>query len=338
MSAPPNRAPVLIAGGTGFVGRPLLEAWRAREFPLRILSRRREPSLPPGVESWTADLRSDLPPAEAFEGVRLAYYLVHSLGRGTEDGFAAADRRAADNFAAAASRAGLERIIYLGGLGEGEGSRSAHLRSRSEVADRLKRSGAAVTVLRSGVVLGNGGSSFEMLVQLVERLPVMVCPRWVSLNTQPIARTDLVQYLLRAGEETSVAGLTLDVGGPEVVPYWRLMQMVGDLLGRRPWIVLVPWLTPSLSSHWVGLITRVPSSLARPLVDGLYEEAVCRDRRAERLLPFSREPLELTLQREIRQRYPPAHRLGRVSPGRQRLLVLPGIPFPSSSAPSPGHA
>jgi uncharacterized protein YbjT (DUF2867 family) len=209
----------------------------------------------------------------AGEGAEVAYYLIHSMGRGDGD-FAARDRRAAETFGAAAARAGVRRVIYLGGL-SGDAS-SAHLRSRDEVAEILARHVPQFVHVRAAMILGTGGASFEMLRALVKRLPAMVCPRWIDTRTQPIALGDVVRALHALRDREDVTG-DVELGGPDVLSYREMMDRTARAMGRRPPLVVrVPVLTPRLSSWWVMLVTPVDNSLVRPLVDGLREEMVVR--------------------------------------------------------------
>jgi uncharacterized protein YbjT (DUF2867 family) len=215
--------------------------------------------------------------ADALAGCDVAYYPVHSMAA---PGFAARDRDAATRFARAASAAGA-RVVYLGGLGQGEVSE--HLRSRHEVG-RILRDGADSVELRAAIVLGRGGASFEIMRQLVDRLPAMVCPQRVTTRCQPIALPDMVRYLVAA---PGIPAGSYDVGGPDILTYERMMRRYAVLTGRRRLIVKVPVLTPKLSSLWLGLVTDLPTSVGRPLVDGLSVEVIAGDDRIRSLVPFT---------------------------------------------------
>jgi len=256
----------------------------------RVLARRPEAArstLPAGVELFPGEAVGGTGLEAALEGVSVVYYLIHSMGaRSRSPDFAESDRRAAANLVAAARRTGVDRIVYLGGLGDGATTSSRHLASRREVGGILRSGPASVTELRAGIVVGPGGASFEMMVQLVERLPVMICPRWIDRRCQPIALADLVEYLVGCGRESRTRGETYDVGGPDVLRYSDMLMRVGRLLDRPPCLVVLPRFTPGLSAHWVGYITEVPAGIARPIIDGMYVDAVCRDDRIRQVLPI----------------------------------------------------
>ncbi len=266
--------PVLLTGATGYVGgrlAPLL----AGDERLRLLVR--EPArLPPDLRlhAVRGDALSGEGLADALAGVEVAYYLIHSMGHGGDGDFAARDRRAADTFGAAAAQAGVERVVYLGGL---SGDRSSeHLRSREEVAEILARHVPRLVHVRAAMVIGAGGASFEMLRALVRRLPAMVCPRWIDTRTQPVAVDDVVAALRALRDRPDIEG-DVELGGADVLTYRAMMARTARALGRRPPLVVrVPVLTPRLSSYWVQLVTPVDAGLVRPLVDGLREEMVVR--------------------------------------------------------------
>lgn len=273
---------LLLTGATGYVGgrlAPLL-ARDADGAPgeLRLLVRdpaRLAPPLRPHA------VRGDAVSGEgldaALDGVDVAYYLIHSMGGGDHD-FAARDRRAAETFGAAAARAGVRRVVYLGGLSGGAQAQasSEHLRSREEVAELLAAHVPRLVHVRAAMIIGPGGASFEMLRALVMRLPAMVCPRWIDTRTQPVALTDVVHALRALRDREDVTG-DVELGGAEVLSYRQMMERTARVLGRRPPLVVrVPVLSPRLSSYWVQLVTPVDARLVRPLVDGLREEMVVR--------------------------------------------------------------
>lgn len=282
---------VLVTGATGFIGQRLVRALLDEGRRVRCLVRRADAQLPAGVEVVTGDLLMPVGLASAFAGVSVAYYLVHAMAGGRA-GFERRDRQAAANFVTAADKAGLQRTIYLGGLGETGGGLSEHLASRLEVAAILKGGKFSTTFLRAAVIIGAGGASFEMVRALVERLPLMITPRWVSTRCQPIAVADVIGYLTGCLREARTAGETFDIGGPDVLTYREMMERFAQLTGRTCMILTVPFLTPKLSSYWVGFITPVKPSISMPLIEGLANEVVCRDQRIREILPMPLTPYD----------------------------------------------
>jgi uncharacterized protein YbjT (DUF2867 family) len=281
---------VLVAGASGFIGKRLVRELIAAGVPVRCLVRREAP-LPAEAQMVRGDLLEPLTLPAALEGVDTVYYLVHSMAAGRA-GFERRDRQAADNFTRAASAAGVRRVIYLGGLGETGPELSGHLQSRVEVASILQGGGFATTFLRAAIIIGAGGASFEMIRALVQRLPVMITPRWVSTRCQPIAVGDVIRYLVGCLQEERSAGGTFDIGGPDILSYREMMERFAAIAGRRLLILPVPVLTPKLSSYWVGLITPIKPSIAMPLIEGLANEVVCRENRIRELLPFRLTPYD----------------------------------------------
>jgi uncharacterized protein YbjT (DUF2867 family) len=277
---------VLVTGAAGFIGKRLVKSLLAEGYGVRALVRRPKASLPAGAERVVSDLLEPATLDVAFAGVDTAYYLVHSMAGGRA-GFERRDRQAAENFTAAAERTGVRRVIYLGGLGGGGDGLSEHLASRLEVADILKRGRFSTTFLRAAVIIGAGGASFEMIRSLVERLPVMITPRWVSTRCQPIAVDDVIRYLVGCLRDERSAGETFDIGGPEILSYREMMERFARAEQRPLLIIPVPLLTPKLSSYWVGLITPVKPSISMPLIEGLSSEVVCRDQRIREIFPFT---------------------------------------------------
>ena len=292
-------AEILVVGGSGFVGRRLVAALVGTDRSVRVLARdpaAARPLLPDRVGVVRGDLLRPETLEAALQGVRTVYYLVHSMGgRGPREGFVAQDRRAATNLVAAASRAGVGRIIYVGGLGGGSTVRSRHLDSRQEVEAILGRGDSKLTALHAAIVIGAGGSSFEMIVQLVERLPVLLCPSWIRTRCQPIDVRDLVAYLVGCLDAAGTVARSFDVGGPEVVPYYTLLNRIGARLGRLSRVLVLPVLTPSLSAHWVGFITDVPAPVARDLVEGMRTEVVCRENAIRQFVPVPLHTLEAAI-------------------------------------------
>lgn len=302
---PPGDRPVLVAGATGYIGRRLVTELVAAGREVRCLAR--TPDKLRG-EEWTdrvevvpGDVLDPASLARAFEGVGGAYYLVHSIGG--EGDWEQRDRQAAANFRDAAAAAGASQIVYLGGLGDDAGAAlSPHLRSRHEVGRILASGSVPVTELRAAVVIGAGSASFEMLRHLVEVLPVMVTPRWVETRCQPIAVRDVLAYLVGVLDEPRALGRVLEIGGGDVLTYREMMEQFAEVAGLRRRIVLgVPVLSPSLSSRWVGLVTPLPSDLARPLIDSLVNEVVADDAAIREIVPRTplryREAVEGALRR-----------------------------------------
>ena len=274
---------ILLTGATGYIGGRLLPILEGAGARVRCLARRPaylRPRVGPGTEVVEGDLLhpASLPPA--LEGMTAAYYLVHSMGAGGP--FAAADRRAAEEFAAAARAAGVERVVYLGGLGRGD-ALSPHLASRQEVGSILRESGPPTVELRASIIIGSGSLSFEMVRALVEKLPVMVTPRWVRVRAQPIAVEDVLAYLVAALEVPigdPSPGAVFEIGGTDQVSYLEVMEEYARQRGLRRWMIPVPVLTPRLSSLWLGLVTPVYARVGRKLVDSLRNETVVTDPRA----------------------------------------------------------
>ena len=285
-----NRGDILLTGATGYVGGRLLALLVEDGWQVRCLARQREhlsSRVPAGVEVVQGDLFDAASLVPAMQSVEAAYYLVHSMGA-TGD-FETLDRQAAENFGAAAKRAGVRRIIYLGGLGEADGKLSAHLRSRHQVGETLRASGVPVVELRASIILGSGSLSFEMIRALVERLPVMVMPRWVRVNAQPIAIGDVLAYLRAALSLDTPGSVTFEIGGPDQVSYADLMREYARQRGLRRLMLPVPLLTPQLSSLWLGLVTPLFARVGRKLIDSIRHPTVVHDDAA--LKSFSIRPI-----------------------------------------------
>ncbi len=305
-SRPSPARTVLVTGATGYVGGRLVPRLLDAGFSVRCLARspRKLAARPwirdPRVEVIQGDARNHDDVARAMQGCSAAYYLVHSMlaaGRG----YRSRDNALATTFAEAAASTGVGRIVYLGGLGETGDGLSEHLASRREVETGLASTGVPVTVLRAAMIIGSGSASFEILRYLVERLPVMITPRWVRVRCQPIAIRNVLHYLVACLDTPETTGRTLDIGGPDTPTYAELMQVMADAraLPRRR-ILPVPVLTPRLSSYWIHLVTPIDHRMARPLAEGLRNEVVCRDDTARRLMPQRllgvREAIELALE------------------------------------------
>ena len=280
-----KRPLVVVAGANGFIGRALVSALAAR-FEVIGLSRSASAKLPVPVRA--CDLMRLEDALRALEGAELAVYLVHSMmpsDRLVQGEFQDIDLLAADNFARAAAAAGVRQIVYLGGLAPVEGEPSAHIASRIEVESALGAYGVPVTTLRAGLVFGPGGSSSRIVFNLARRLPVMVCPRWTATPTQPIALEDAVALIAAVLDRPETFGQTHDIGGPEVMSYRAMMELVGEaVLGRKPLAVGVPVLTPGLSRLWVSLVTGAPKALVEPLIGSLAHPMLARDRHLQEAL------------------------------------------------------
>ena len=298
-----NFSKILLTGATGFVGGRLLHALTAHGMNVRCLVRSPEKlrsNLFSGeeIEIAKGDLLQENTLDSALEGIEVAYYLVHSMGgrtMGENKVFAERDRIAAKNFIRAADKAGVSRVIYLGGLGETGDQLSKHLASRQEVGEILSSGRVQATELRAPNIMGAGGAPFEMLRYLVERLPVMVCPKWIETRCQPIDIRDMINYLLGCLREPATAGLSFDVGGPDIVTYRQMMELYAKVRGLKRLIITVPVLTPRLSTYWVNMVTPVPSGVVNPLVEGLKNEVICRENRIRELIPMKLTTLEQSI-------------------------------------------
>jgi uncharacterized protein YbjT (DUF2867 family) len=277
----------VVFGASGVIGRALLPALTQRAEVVAIS--RREQAAVAGVVWASADATDAAAVDAVLREGDVVVYLVHSLGA---DDFEEADRLAADTVAAAAARAGARQIVYLGGLGGTTDDGSPHLRSRAETAERLAAGPVPVTTLRAGMVVGPGSAAFETIRALVDRLPAMICPRWVSTPTQPIALGDVVAYLAAVCGLERAYGESFDVGGPEVMTYRQMIERIARIRGKRMPIVEVPVLTPRLSSWWLHLVTPVNASVARPLVEGLRTPTVAHDDRIRELVPLEPMPFD----------------------------------------------
>ena len=278
---------VLVTGATGYIGGRLVPRLVRDGCAVRVLARdRRRVEARPwaaGVEIAVGDVLEPETLAPALDGIDCAFYLVHSMAKG--HGFRDIDVQAARAFGEAARQAGVGRIIYLGGLGDPGARLSEHLRSRQETGQALRESGVPVTEFRAAVIVGTGSISFEMVRYLVERLPVMVCPRWIYSRVQPIAVADLLDYLVAALDRPESAGRVVEIGGRDVTTYGGMMLGYARARGLKRLLLPVPVLTPRLSSYWVHLVTPIPASIGGPLIDGLRNDVVVTDTSAAELFP-----------------------------------------------------
>ncbi len=292
---------LLLTGATGYVGGRLLTALESRGVRVRCLSRRPEhlvARVAPTTEVVAGDCLDPASLVPAFQGIDLAVYLVHSLG--TSGDFALKDRAAAKNFGEAARAAGVRNILYLGGLGDRGQALSEHLESRFETGDQLRACGVPVTEFRASIILGSGSLSFEMIRALVERLPVMICPRWVDRTAQPIHIQDVIEYLLAAIDSPDASSRIYEIGGSEIVSYREIMLEYAKARGLSRWMISVPFLTPYLSSLWLGLTTPLYARVGRKLIESIRNATVVQDPVA--LSRFAVRPVGLVeaIQRAIR--------------------------------------
>src|ERR687891_1273860 len=304
---------ILVTGASGFIGSRVVSKLLSlapssssnKNYEILCLSRNRD-SLKDRywkhedvLKIVEADVNNYPQLVKAMNGVNVAFYLIHSMEGLSKEWkeFAQKDRTAAENFAKAATECGVERIIYLGGLIHGESTEdynklSEHMRSRKEVGDILRTSSARVTIFRAAIILGQGGGSFQMLEYLVKRLPAMVCPRWVLTKSQPISVDDVIEYLVRSINLKETEGRDFDIGGTEVLSYLQMMKRYAKMLNKSIKIVIIPFLTPRLSSYWVDLITPVKASLARPLIYSLKHQATVNDDTIKELIPLRLKTFE----------------------------------------------
>lgn len=282
-----------VAGATGYIGRKLVRELLGAGDSVRALARSPEQAQElerAGAELERADVLEPQGLAKTLDGVATAYYLIHSMGRGaTSDDFAERDKQGARNFVRAAGEAGVERIVYMGGLSEGG---SEHLQSRHETAEILGESGIPLTYVRAAAVIGAGSESFLLTYYLVKRLPAMITPKWVTTKTQPIAIADVLRYLVEAPRIEAARGRELEIGGPDVTTYGGMMDAMARAMNINPRPRLrVPVLSPNLSSLWLGLVTPVDIGVAKPLVHGMEVETIVKDPSGMALFDF--EPVDI---------------------------------------------
>jgi uncharacterized protein YbjT (DUF2867 family) len=289
---------VLVTGASGFIGSHLSRALVDAGHDVRAMTRRPADYAGAGKPVFGDVFEQDTVHA-AMAGVDVAYYLVHSLD---SDDFEERDADAALNFGGAAAQAGVERIIYLGGLGVDDGELSAHLRSRRQVEQLLSVAGVPVTVLRAAVVIGHGSISWEITRQLVDHLPAMITPRWVKTRTQPIALPDVIRYLVGVLEPVEARGRVFEIGGPDVMSYLEMMERAAKIRGKRLPHIDVPLLTPGLSSGWLALVTDVDMATARNLIDSMTNEVIVRDHSIRAIVPGATMSYDDAVRLAIEQR------------------------------------
>jgi uncharacterized protein YbjT (DUF2867 family) len=281
---------ILVTGATGYIGGRLIPTLIEKGYRVRCMVRDEKKIYSrdwyPAVEVVCADV-FDIPSLEkAMLGIDAAYYLIHSMSAGKN--FHEQDLLAAKNFGRSAKKAGVNQLVYLGGLGNPASNLSQHLRSRQATGDVLRQSNVAVTEFRAAVIVGSGSLSFEMIRYLTERVPVMICPSWVYTKTQPLAISDVISYLVSALETRECLDKIIEIGGSDVITYRQMMFGYAKSRGLRRLMIPVPVLTPRLSSYWVHLVTPIPSSIAQPLIDGLKNEVIVTNNHAQKIFPSIR--------------------------------------------------
>jgi uncharacterized protein YbjT (DUF2867 family) len=276
----------VVLGASGVVGRALLPHLAAQG---QVVAVSRHPPEVDGVQALAADVTDAAGMRRALDGADVVYHLVHSLGSAD---FSERDRVAARTVASAAEACGVPQIVFLGGLGDDRPGLSEHLRSRLETAELLRAGSVPVTTLQAAVIVGKGSAGFETIVALVDRLPAMIAPRWISTPTQPIALEDVALCLAGVAGRPEALGQSYDLGGPEILTYRQMIERIAALRGRPRLIVEVPILTPWLSSLWLHLVTPVRAGVARPLIEGLRTPTVARDQRIRELVPCELTPFD----------------------------------------------
>lgn len=299
---------ILVLGASGYIGAQLVKMLLEKGYKVRACGRsisrlkKFEWSRHANIELSEVDVLELDNLRNVCQGCDVVYYLVHSMNAQHKN-FAQADRKAAHNMVRAAEAAGLKRIIYLGGLGDDDKDLSHHLRSRMEVSKIIQSGKVPATTLRAAMIIGKGSVSFEILRALVKNLPIMITPRWVSTESQPIAVSNVLNYLVGCLESEETVGQIFDIGGPEILSYRRLMDIYAQEAGIfKRYIIPVPFLTPSLSSLWIALVTPFPAYIARPLAEGLKNRVVCRDHRIRTFIPQtlldSRQAIRIAIKKE----------------------------------------
>lgn len=303
---------ILITGASGFIGSRLLnELMRIQElknnnYTIRCMTRNKNvldysklENRQKPVEIIEGDLSNYEDCLKALKNIDVAFYLVHSMEGSSRNWnkFSEKEKLTSENFMKASNECGIKRIIYLGGLTYGNDNElSQHMLSRKQVGETLRRSKSKVTIFRAAVILGSGGGSFEMLRYLVERLPIMVCPKWVLTKCQPIFIGDVISYLSQSIEMKETEGKTFDIGGPDILTYLEMMKIYAKVLNKSIRVLIIPFLTPRLSSYWVDLVTPIKASLARPLIDSLKHEAVVKDDSIKDIIPIELKSFKESLQ------------------------------------------
>lgn len=299
---------ILVTGSTGFIGSRLVKRLASLGYTVTAMSRKKIPdSL--SVKQVKADSLDASSLKNSLKGIRIAFYLLHSMEGEKKHWkeFAEREKTQAQNFLKAATECGVKRIIYLGGLVDDSLELSSHMKSRKDVGEILSSGNIPVTQLRAPLIIGAGGGSYAMLRYLVERLRVMICPKWVKTLSQPIAVDDVIEYLIKCMENQDTIGRTFDIGGPEKMTYEQLMRQYSAFLNKNLFVIQVPFLTTRLSSYWVDLVTPVKASLARPLIDSLVHDSTVKDESITKIIPMRlkniREAIEIATT-EVNQEQP----------------------------------
>ena len=296
---------ILVTGASGFIGKKLVQYLLDKNMSVRIMSRRLE-SLDEfehkNLEKVKADAQKYEEVRDALKGIDVAYYLIHSMEGKSKDWkkFAEIDKKVAKNFADASTECGVKRIIYVGGLVSiPDSEMSKHMSSRKEVGEILKSSEAKTTVFRASVILGKGGGGFEMMRYLVERLPVMVCPKWVLTKLQPIYIDDVVKYLYESLNVKETENRTFDIGGPDILEYREMMKAYGKMNNKSIIMIIIPFLSLRFTAYWVDLVTPIKASLSRPLVEGLKNQSIMTEKSIMDLIPIKLKGVEESLKLSI---------------------------------------
>jgi uncharacterized protein YbjT (DUF2867 family) len=291
---------ILITGATGYVGGRLLKKFEAQGYSVRCLARRPDylkSKISPSTQLFQGDLLDEASLERAMQGIETAYYLVHSMG--TKGVFEEEEKQSASHFASAAQKAGIKKIIYLGGIGHGK-ELSAHLRSRRQVGEILRHSGIPVIEFQASIIIGSGSLSFEMIRALMERLPVMTTPKWVNVLAQPIGIEDVIEYLVEAAQMPVEESRIFEIGGPDKMSYLDLMKEYGRQRGLKRLIIPVPVLSPGLSSLWLGLVTPLYARVGRKLIESIKHETSVQDDGALRVFSVKPMPIRIAMERAFK--------------------------------------
>lgn len=288
---------ILVTGASGYVGGRLVPELVKRGYQVRCMARNPEVLK---ARNWSnleivqGDVLRPATLSAALKNIDTAYYLIHSMG--DKSNFEVTDTLAAENFGKTAKKAGVSRIIYLGGLAKSSDKLSPHLESRQNVGKVLRKSGIRLTELRASIIIGSGSASFEIIRDLVKKLPIMITPRWVRSYCEPIAIKNVIEYLIKCLDSSETVGQILEIGGGEIFTYGQMMKIVAELMGKKIIMIPIPLLTPRLSAYWLNIVTSVPMSIAHPLVEGLRNDSICIDRRIQEWIKLDLLPFKVAVQ------------------------------------------